>query len=419
MSHDPELFEVRSGGSHQKEGSMLGSSATPESISNSGVSARSGSRYSSAMHPEPDSTPSARLVTNSKLGLIHAGPLQQMLDDESIEEIWVNAPNRIFFARNGRTELAPIIMSGQQIRDSVERMLSWSNRRVDLSQPFVDARLPNGARLHVVIPDITAEHWTFNIRKRAIRAFNLDDLLNAGSITEEILLILQMLIDVQANIIVSGATQAGKTTVLNCLLGELTPQARLITIEEVFELMPKVADHVALQTRQANLEGEGEVTLRMLVRESLRMRPTNIVIGEVRGAEALDLLLALNSGIPGMASIHANSSLDAIRKISTLPLLAGTNIVREFAIDAVRENIDAVIHCERDSSGNRRVVEISLVDKQNGSERLQVHSLTKWRENHYQIQQLDLDVNKKLEALRTLYKKLSKVSSGDEYEGGP
>lgn len=317
--------------------------------------------------------------------------MQALLDDESIEEIWINSPNRIFIARDGRTELVPLIMSAQEIRDSVERLLAWSGRRVDLSQPFVDARLPNGSRLHVVIPDITAEFWSINIRKRALRAFTLDDLVSADSVTTNLAELLRLLINSHINVLVSGATQAGKTTILNCLLGELPITSRLITIEEVFELMPRVADHVAMQTRQANLEGEGEVTLRMLVRESLRMRPTHIVIGEVRGAEALDLLLALNSGIPGMASIHANSPLDALKKISALPLLAGANIVREFAIDAVRANVDLVIHCERDHSGKRRVMELSLVQKNGPSDSFWVDKLISWTGDKYLLSPVDLD----------------------------
>jgi pilus assembly protein CpaF len=338
-------------------------------------------------------------VISNPTYLLH-GPLQNLLNDESIEEIWINSPNRIFIARNGKTELVPLIMSAQEIKDSVERLLAWSGRRVDLSQPFVDARLPNGSRLHVVIPDITAEFWTINIRKRVLRAFTLDDLVEAGSISADLADLLRLLINSHVNVLVSGATQAGKTTVLNCLLGELPLTSRLITIEEVFELMPRVADHVAMQTRQANLEGDGEVTLRMLVRESLRMRPTHVVIGEVRGAEALDLLLALNSGIPGMASIHANSPQDALRKVATLPMLVGANIVREFALEAVRSNIDLVIHCERDESGKRKVMEISLVQKNGGAGSLLVDNLISWNGQSYRGLPLDLDSYPRLKSIR-------------------
>ena len=334
-------------------------------------------------------------LSNAKI----AGPLQKFLEEDSVEEIWINGPNRIFLARHGKSELAPLIISSQEIRDIVERMLAWSGRRVDLSQPFVDARLPNGARLHVVIPDITSEYWTVNIRKKAIPAFALNDLVAAETISDDVAELLRILVNSGGNLLISGATQAGKTTVLNCLLGELPVSARLITIEEVFELTPRVADHVGLQTRQPNLEGSGEVNLRMLVKESLRMRPTHLVIGEVRGAESLDLLLALNSGVPGMASIHANSSLDALKKLSALPLLAGINIGHPFAIDAVRSNIDAVIHCAKDSRGARRIIDISLVEKESSNSRLHTNSVLSWSGNEHQFAMIDFDLHPKFNAV--------------------
>lgn len=323
--------------------------------------------------------------------LFNYGKLQKFLDDESIEEIWINSPNRIFIAKNGVSQLAPVIISAEEIRDITERMLAWSGRRVDLSKPFVDARLPNGARLHVVIPDITAEYWALNIRKRVLKAFSLVDLISANSISEEVAEVLAEIVRCNVNILVSGATHAGKTTVLNSLLGALPSRSRLITLEEVFELTPRVADHVALQIRQENLEGGGEVSLRTLVREALRMRPSYLVIGEVRGAEALDLLLALNTGIPGMASIHANSAQDALRKIAALPLLAGQNIVREFAIEAVRENIDVVIHCRQDRDDVRRIIDIALVNKQRAGSALVTESIFHWDGEQYQSGSIDFD----------------------------
>ena len=338
---------------------------------------------------------------------VNFGQLQFLIDDASIEEIWINAPNRVFFARGGCSFLAPVIMSSAEIRDVTERMLAWSGRRVDLSQPFVDARLPDGSRLHVVIPDITAEYWSLNIRKKALSAYKLRDLVTAGTMPKELASLLRAIVDLEANILVSGATQAGKTTLLNCLLGELSQESRLITLEEVFELNPIISDHVALQTRQQNLEGEGEVSLRTLVRESLRMRPTRLVIGEIRGPEALDLLLALNSGIPGMASIHANSSIDALRKLSALPLLAGANIARDFALEAVRENIDIVIHCSKDRSGKRRIAEVGVVDKSSTRTSLNVDKITEWSGSEYLFKQIDFDSNYRLQSLVSKLRELS------------
>ena len=377
---------INSAGRGAERATDLGDSPAVPSSSVPSSSAQSSTAPSSSapLNPSYD-------LSNAKI----AGPLQKFLEEDSVEEIWINGPNRIFLARHGKSELAPLIISSQEIRDIVERMLAWSGRRVDLSQPFVDARLPNGARLHVVIPDITSEYWTVNIRKKAIPAFALNDLVAAESISDDVAGLLRILVNSGGNLLISGATQAGKTTVLNCLLGELPVSARLITIEEVFELTPRVADHVGLQTRQPNLEGAGEVNLRMLVKESLRMRPTHLVIGEVRGAESLDLLLALNSGVPGMASIHANSSLDALKKLSALPLLAGINIGHPFAIDAVRSNIDAVIHCAKDSHGVRRIIDISLVEKESSNSRLQTNSVISWSGDEYQFAMIDFDLHPK------------------------
>jgi pilus assembly protein CpaF len=239
-----------------------------------------------------------------------------------------------------------------------------------------------------------------NIRKRILRAFSLSDLVAANSVSEEVATVLTEIVGCKVNILVSGATHAGKTTILNSLLGALPPRSRLITLEEVFELTPRVADHVALQIRQENLEGNGEVSLRTLVREALRMRPNYLVIGEVRGAEALDMLLALNSGIPGMASIHANSADDALRKISALPLLAGQNIVREFALEAVRENIDIVIHCKQDRNNVRRIVDVALVNKRSAGNSLSSESLFHWDGVRYQVGRIDFDAFPKLTEIK-------------------
>jgi pilus assembly protein CpaF len=255
------------------------------------------------------------------------GPLQGLIEDESVEEIWINTPNRIFIARHGRSELTNLVLSKEIVHDLIERLLIWGGRRLDVSNPFVDARLPDGSRLHVAIPEVTAAHWAVNIRKHLSKGNSLSDLQKLGSINEEILDFLSLCVKDGINILVSGGTQAGKTTFLNALISQIPVHERVITIEEVFELKPKLPDWIALQTRGANLEGDGEITLRKLIKESLRMRPSRIVVGEVREAEALDLLIALNAGLPGMATLHANSVRSAVSKLQLLPLLAGENIV--------------------------------------------------------------------------------------------
>lgn len=311
------------------------------------------------------------------------GPLQNFLDDREIEEIWINAPERIFIARNGESELTTLVLEANEVRDLVERMLALTGRRVDLSNPFVDARLPSGARLHVVIPDVTAENWAINIRKLSLQAHCLEDLVPVEALTQNIANFCSAAVKSGLNILVSGATQAGKTTFLNCLIGEIPTNQRLITIEEVFELSPRLPDVVALQTREKTLDGDGEINLRRLIKEALRMRPSRIVVGEVREAEALDLLIALNSGVPGMASIHANSAREAIRKLSTLPLLAGENISYEFVIPTVANSIDLVIHCELDSNGKRRVKEIASLSGRVESNHIEIEELITYENGKY------------------------------------
>jgi pilus assembly protein CpaF len=286
------------------------------------------------------------------------GPLQPYFDDAEVEEIWINAPDAIFIARDGVPERTNVVLTDSDVRDLVERMLQSSGRRVDLSSPFVDASLPDGSRLHVVIPDITRKHWAVNVRKFSQRIRDLQRLVALGSLTAQSAEFLRMCVLSGQNILVSGATQSGKTTMLNALLSATRTTERIITVEETFELSLAACDTIAMQCRQPSLEGTGEISLRRLIKESLRMRPDRLVVGEVREAESLDLLIALNSGLPGMSSIHANSARDALIKLSTLPLLAGRNIDSSFVVPTVASCIDIVVHCELDRTGRRRVVEI-------------------------------------------------------------
>ena len=286
------------------------------------------------------------------------GPLQPLLDDPHVEEVWINAPDRIFVARDGVSERIHLDLTEADVRDLVERMLRSTGRRVDLSSPFVDASLPDGSRLHVAIPDITRAHWAVNIRKFRTGMRDLRELVRLGSLSAQSAEFLNAAVWAGLNILVSGATQSGKTTMLGALLASARPEERIVTVEETFELAVSAPDWVALQCRQASLEGTGEVTLRRLVKEALRMRPDRLVVGEVREAESLDLLIALNSGLPGMCSLHANSAEDALRKLATLPLLAGRNIDASFVVPTVAHSIDLVVHAELDRTGHRHVVEI-------------------------------------------------------------
>lgn len=286
------------------------------------------------------------------------GPLQEYLDDPEIEEIWINEPSKVFIARGGRAELTTTILDAEQVRDLVERMLRTTGRRLDLSTPFVDAALPTGERLHAVIPDVTRQHWAVNIRKYLVRARRLADLVALGSLTPAAAAFLDAAVASGLNVVVSGATQAGKTTMVNALAGSIPSHEHIVTCEEVFELRLAARDVVAMQCRQPNLEGTGEIRLRRLVKEALRMRPDRLIIGEVREAEALDMLIALNAGNPGLCTIHANSAKEAVVKLCTLPLLAGENVSDRFVVPTVASAVDLIVHLDLDADGRRRTREI-------------------------------------------------------------
>ncbi len=286
------------------------------------------------------------------------GPLQPFLDDPSVEEIWINDPSRVFIARNGRHELTTLVLSAAQVQELVERMLKSSGRRIDVSQPFVDAMLPEGHRLHVVLEGISRGFSAVNIRKFVLRAARLSDLVGLGSMTPQAAAFLEASVRAGLNILVAGGTQAGKTTMLNCLAAAIPGGDRIVSAEEVFELRFAHPDWVPMQTRQSGLEGTGEIRLRDLVKESLRMRPSRIIVGEVRAEECLDLLLALNAGLPGMCTIHANSAREALVKMCTLPLLAGENIAARFVVPTVAASVDLVVHLGIDAQGTRRVNEV-------------------------------------------------------------
>jgi len=289
------------------------------------------------------------------------GPLQPLLDDAEIEEIWINSNSEVFVATSGVSKRLELGLEQELLQTLIEKMLRNTGRRLDRSAPFVDASLPDGSRLHVVIPDITRRFWSVNIRKFPSKVYSLQNLIGLGSLTVLQAKFLSDQIRMGRNILVSGATQAGKTTLLCALLDEISARERIVTVEETFEIRVEGSDWVAMQTRQPNLEGVGEISLRRLVKEALRMRPGRIVVGEVREAESFDLLIALNSGLPGLCTIHANSAKDAIAKLCTLPLLAGANITSEFVNPTVGACIDFVVHCRMLPNGKRCVEEITSV----------------------------------------------------------
>ncbi len=293
-----------------------------------------------------------------KNSIVSNQAINQLIEDEQVEEIWINAPGRIFLAKNGVSELTSIILNDSEMTVLVEQLLRNTGRRLDISHPFVDATLPDGSRLHAVIPDITKKWTAINIRKFGKQAPTLEDLFDREMFDKLTKDLLKDIVTSSKNILVSGTTGAGKTTFISALLNSLPANTRVITCEEVFELKLNSSDWVGLQTRETNLENKGEVSLRRLIREALRMRPERLILGEVRQAEALELLIALNSGMSGMATIHANSAPEAVNKLTLLPLLGGPNIQSEFVRKTVGQVIDFVVHIQRNIEGKRQVAEI-------------------------------------------------------------
>lgn len=289
------------------------------------------------------------------------GVLQPYLDDKSIEEIWINRPNQIFVAKPGGVEAVSLELGEDELRTLIFKMLRQSGRRLDRTMPFVDAALPDGSRLHVVIPEVTASHWSVNIRKFPSGVITLDQLVEWKSLTQPQADYLRGAVRSGKNMLIAGATHSGKTTLLCALLNELQSDTRLVTCEETFEIRSDLNDWVAMQTRQPNLEGRGEIPLRRLVKEALRMRPSYLVIGEVREAESLDLLIGMNSGIPGLCTIHANSAQSALLKLCTLPLLAGPNISSDFVKATTVQAVDLVVQCSNTAERGRWISDIAEV----------------------------------------------------------
>jgi pilus assembly protein CpaF len=281
----------------------------------------------------------------------------------------VNGHERVYVERAGRIEETEVrFPSEQALRDAIERILTPLGRRVDELSPMVDARLEDGSRVHVVIPPLSVDGASMSIRRFSAVRPGPRELVALGTLTEELHDELAAAVEARRSILVSGGTGSGKTTLLNALSAFIGSTERVITIEDAAELRLRQPHVVRLESRPANVEGRGQVAIRDLLRGALRMRPDRIVIGEVRGAEALDLLMALNTGHEGaLSTVHANSPEDALRRIETLALIAGVGLPHEAIREQLGRGLDLVIHLARLSDGSRRVVEVSEVVRTAGS----------------------------------------------------
>mgnify|MGYP001045605955 FL=1 len=296
------------------------------------------------------------------------GPLEPMLQDSSITEVMVNGPDNVYVERQGKVERTRVTFENDShLMRIIDRIVAPLGRRVDESSPMVDARLPNGFRVNVIIPPLSLCGPMLTIRKFATTPFTAQDLIANGTLTAPLVSFLKACVEARVNIVISGGTGSGKTTLLNVVSAFIPSHERIITIEDIAELQLK-QEHVArLEKRPPNVEGRGEVTIRQLVINALRMRPDRIIVGESRGSEALDMLQAMNTGHDGsMTTIHSNSPRDTLRRIETMVLMAGLELPLRAIREQVSSAIELVIHMERLRDGTRRVTQVTEVQGMEG-----------------------------------------------------
>jgi len=304
--------------------------------------------------PEPERAELAARVVRLATGL---GPLEPLLADPAVDEVMVNGPREVYVERAGRIERTGVSFGSEsELSHSIERILAPLGRRVDEASPLCDARLPDGSRVNVVIPPLALSGSCLTIRRFRARGFSLDDLVENGTLPRGLADFLAGCVAARAAILVSGGTGSGKTTTLGALSAAIPEGERIVTIEDAAELRLRQRHVVRLESRPANVEGRGEVTIRQLVRNALRMRPDRIVVGEVRGAEALDMLMALNTGHEGsLTTVHANSPEDALRRVEALALMAGVGLPHAAVREQVTSALNLVVHQARSPDGSRRI----------------------------------------------------------------
>ncbi len=296
------------------------------------------------------------------------GPLDPLLEDDTVSEIMVNGPNAVYVERNGKLEKTQIVfLDDAHVLRIVDRIISPLGRRVDEASPMVDARLPDGSRVNVIIPPVALAGPCITIRKFSRDPYTVEDLIEFGTLTEDMADFLRACVVAKLNILVTGGTGSGKTTTLNVLSSFIPSDERIVTIEDAAELRLQQEHVVALEARPPNIEGKGEITIRQLVRNALRMRPDRIVVGEVRGGEALDMLQAMNTGHEGsLSTLHANSPRDALSRLETMVLMAGTELPSRAIREQIASALDLIIHQSRLRDGSRKIVSITEIQRLEG-----------------------------------------------------
>ncbi len=310
----------------------------------------------------------AELFEQVVADILGYGPLQALLEDETITEILVNGPEQVFIERDGKLEETNLrFRDTEDLMRIIERIVSPLGRRVDESSPMVDARLPDGSRVNVIIPPLALNGPCISIRKFAKAVYSMEDLLRLNTLTREMAEFLKACVLARLNIVISGGTSTGKTTLLNVLSSFLPNNERIITIEDAAELQLQQRHVVRLEARPPNVEGRGEVTIRQLVINALRMRPDRIVVGEVRGGEALDMLQAMNTGHDGsLTTVHSNSPRDTLHRVETMVLMAGMDLPLRAIREQIASAFDLVVHLDRLSDGSRKVVRVTEVQGMEG-----------------------------------------------------
>jgi pilus assembly protein CpaF len=293
------------------------------------------------------------------------GPLERLLADESVSEIMVNGPHKIWVERQGRlSETALRFNDDSHLRRIINKMVAQVGRRIDESSPMVDARLPDGSRVNAIIPPLSLSGPLITIRKFHQKRFDLEELIRIGTLSREPVDFLNRCVEAQLNILISGGTGTGKTTLLNALSASIPDNDRIVTIEDAAELQLSQRHVLRLEGRPRNIEGEGEISIRDLVRNSLRMRPDRIIVGEVRGAETLDMLQAMNTGHDGsLSTVHANSPRDALSRVETMVLMAGFELPLQAIRGQISSALDMIVQLDRLEDGTRRVTSITEVQR--------------------------------------------------------
>jgi pilus assembly protein CpaF len=293
------------------------------------------------------------------------GPLERLLADDTVSEIMVNAPNDVWIEREGILHRTTVRFTDEsQLRRIINKMVAEVGRRIDEGQPMVDARMADGSRINAVIPPLSLSGALLTIRKFGAERLDIDTLVRLGSLTPETADLLRRCVEARLNILISGGTGAGKTTLLNAMSAAIPDSERIVTIEDAAELRLAQRHVLRLECRPKNIEGEGEVAIRDLLRNTLRMRPDRIVVGEVRGAEALDMLQAMNTGHDGsLSTIHANSPRDALARVETMVLMAGYDLPLRAIRQQTAAALDLIIQLERVHDGSRKVVAITEVQR--------------------------------------------------------